>query len=103
MTRVVLTRQYYAEGATIGARTLLLGIGGITGNVTGNGASLWAYAAFALGLCASITGAAAMPADPARGEKLARNWCASCRIVANDRTVAQTTYHPSRRSHGNRN
>ena len=38
----------------------------------------------ALDLCASITGAAALPADPARGEKLARHWCASCHIVAND-------------------
>jgi mono/diheme cytochrome c family protein len=89
LTRVVLTRQYYAEGATIGARTLLLGIGGITrniiGDVTGNGALAFGrHAAFALGLCASITGAAAMPADPARGEKLARHWCASCHIVAND-------------------
>ena len=25
-----------------------------------------------------------MPADPVRGEKLARHWCASCHIVAND-------------------
>jgi mono/diheme cytochrome c family protein len=25
-----------------------------------------------------------MPAEPARGEKLARHWCASCHIVAND-------------------
>ena len=66
LTRVVLTRQYYAEGTTIG--TLLLGIGGITrniiGDVTGNGTLAFRrHAAFALGLCASITGAAATPAE----------------------------------------
>jgi mono/diheme cytochrome c family protein len=89
LTRSVLARQYYAGGTTTSAGTLPLGIGGITGNiigdVAGNGALAFGrYAAFALGLCASITGAAAMPADPARGEKLARHWCASCHIVAND-------------------
>ena len=95
LTRVVLTRQYYAEGATIGAGTLLLGIGEITGNVTGNGALAFGrHAAFALGLCASITGAAAMPADPARGEKLARHWCASCHIVANDQNRGADSVPP---------
>ena len=89
LTRVVLTRQYYAGGTTISAGTLLLGIGGTTSNiiggVAGNGALAFGRrAAFALGLWASITGAAAMPAEPARGEKLARHWCASCHIVAND-------------------
>jgi mono/diheme cytochrome c family protein len=89
LTRGVLARQYYAGGATISAGTLLLGIGGITGNIirddTGNGAlASGRHAALALGVWASITSAAAMPAEPARGEKLARHWCASCHIVAND-------------------
>jgi mono/diheme cytochrome c family protein len=89
LTRVVLVRQYCAGGTTISAGTLLLGIGGTTGNiicdVAGNGPLAFGrHAAFALGVWASITGAAAMPADPARGEKLARHWCASCHIVAND-------------------
>ena len=88
LTRVVLVRQYCAGGTTISAGTLLLGIG-TTGNiicdVAGNVALAFGrHAAFALGVWASITGAAAMPADPARGEKLARHWCASCHIVAND-------------------
>jgi mono/diheme cytochrome c family protein len=66
-----------------------LGNGGTTGSmigdVTGNGALAFGrHAAFALGVWASITGAAAMPADAARGEMLARHWCASCHIVAND-------------------
>jgi mono/diheme cytochrome c family protein len=85
LTRTVLTRQYYAEGATIGCQDIALG------HRRDNwqrhrqrGPAFGRHAAFALGLCASITGAAAMPADPARGEKLARNWCASCHIVAND-------------------
>jgi mono/diheme cytochrome c family protein len=66
-----------------------LGIGGTTGNimgdVAGNGVQAFGrHAALALGVWASITSAAAMPAEPARGEKLARHWCASCHIVAND-------------------
>ncbi len=28
----------------------------------------------------------AFAADPAQGEKLARRWCASCHVVANDQT-----------------
>ena len=89
MTRGVPARQYYAGGTTISAGTLLLGIGGTTGNimgdVAGNGALAFGrHAALALGVWASITSAAAMPAEPARGEKLARHWCASCHIVAND-------------------
>ena len=34
---------------------------------------------------------AAAPADPAHGEKLARQWCASCHVVASDQkgTVAE--------------
>jgi mono/diheme cytochrome c family protein len=89
LTRSVRARHYYAGGTTISAGTLLLGIGGTTGNIIGGtdgnrGAGLWARAGFALGVWASITSAAAMPAEPARGEKLARHWCASCHIVAND-------------------
>ena len=35
--------------------------------------------------------AAAAPADPTHGEKLARRWCASCHVVASDQkgTVAE--------------
>ena len=88
-TCVILTRQYYAGGTTISAGTLRLGIGGTIGNIIGDIASNGAlafgrHAALALGVWASITSAAAMPAEPARGEKLARHWCASCHIVAND-------------------
>ena len=55
------------------------------GEVAGNGAqALGRRAVLALGVWASITSAAAMPAEPARGEKLARHWCASCHIVATD-------------------
>ena len=40
--------------------------------------------AFALGVCAWVPSAEALPADVAHGEALARHWCASCHIVAND-------------------
>jgi mono/diheme cytochrome c family protein len=77
------------SGATISAGTVRLRNGGTTGSmirdVAINGTLAFGrHAALALGVWASITGAAAMPADAARGEKLARHWCASCRIVAND-------------------
>jgi mono/diheme cytochrome c family protein len=59
--------------------------GNIMGDVAGNGARAFGrYAVLALGVWASITSAAAMPAEPARGKKLARHWCASCHVVAND-------------------
>jgi mono/diheme cytochrome c family protein len=36
-------------------------------------------------LCAAASASAlADPADPARGENLARHWCAACHIVADD-------------------
>jgi mono/diheme cytochrome c family protein len=99
LTRGVLARQYYAGGATISAGTSLLGIGGTTGDimgdVAGNGALAFGrHLALALGLWASITSAAAMPAGPARGEKLARHWCASCHIVANDQKGGADTAPP---------
>jgi mono/diheme cytochrome c family protein len=40
----------------------------------------------ALGVCAWVPSAQALPADVAHGEALARRWCASCHIVANDQT-----------------
>jgi mono/diheme cytochrome c family protein len=39
-----------------------------------------------LGVCAWLPAAEALPADAAHGEALARRWCASCHIVANDQT-----------------
>ena len=42
--------------------------------------------AFALGVCAWVPSAEALPPDVAHGEALARRWCASCHIVANDQT-----------------
>lgn len=35
-----------------------------------------------------VTSGAARAADPARGETLARRWCASCHLVAKDQTRA---------------
>jgi mono/diheme cytochrome c family protein len=52
----------------------------------GRAAVLLRPAAFALGLCALLPAADALPADPAHGEVLAKRWCASCHIVANDQT-----------------
>ncbi len=43
-------------------------------------------AVFALALSAALSKSAAMPADTAHGEKLARQWCATCHIVAADQT-----------------
>ena len=42
--------------------------------------------ASALGLAASLANAAAMAADAAHGEQLARRWCAACHIVSSDQT-----------------
>jgi mono/diheme cytochrome c family protein len=39
-----------------------------------------------LGVCAWLPAAQALPADAAHGEALARRWCTSCHIVANDQT-----------------
>jgi len=42
--------------------------------------------AFAFALSAGLSNGAAMPADAAHGEQLARRWCAACHIVAADQT-----------------
>jgi len=42
--------------------------------------------AIVVGLCVRPPSAAALPADAAHGEALARRWCASCHVVANDQT-----------------
>jgi mono/diheme cytochrome c family protein len=39
-----------------------------------------------LALLAASAPGAAVPADPARGAKLAKQWCASCHIVSSDQT-----------------
>ena len=41
---------------------------------------------FALCVCAWPLTAKDLPADAAHGETLAKRWCASCHIVANDQT-----------------
>ena len=41
-------------------------------------------AAFALSVAVSTSAAA--PADPANGERLAKQWCAACHIVSADQT-----------------
>jgi mono/diheme cytochrome c family protein len=43
---------------------------------------------FALCACTWTPTAEALPADAAHGEALARRWCASCHIVANDQARA---------------
>ena len=40
----------------------------------------------AVALFAALANEAAVAADPAHGEQLARRWCASCHIVAADQT-----------------
>jgi mono/diheme cytochrome c family protein len=42
--------------------------------------------ALAFGLSVGLANAAAMAADAAHGEQLAKRWCASCHIVASDQT-----------------
>ena len=42
--------------------------------------------AFAFALSAALSKGAAMPADAAHGEQLAKRWCAACHIVAADQT-----------------
>jgi len=41
---------------------------------------------FAFALLAAISNGLAAPADPANGERLAKQWCASCHIVSADQT-----------------
>ncbi len=48
--------------------------------------SLMRSAALAFALSAALSKGAAMPADAAHGEQLARRWCAACHIVAADQT-----------------
>ncbi len=48
--------------------------------------SLMRCLAFAFALSAALTKGAAMPADAAHGEQLAKRWCAACHIVAADQT-----------------
>ncbi len=48
--------------------------------------SLMRCTAFAVALSAALSKGAAMPADAAHGEQLARRWCAACHIVAADQT-----------------
>lgn len=48
--------------------------------------SLMRCTAFAFALSAGLSKGAAMPADAAHGEQLARRWCAACHIVAADQT-----------------
>jgi mono/diheme cytochrome c family protein len=69
--------QYCAVGTTISAGTLLLGFDG-----TNSGLVPRILSRFAITIWAST--AAAVAAQPAPGEKLARHWCAPCHIVAND-------------------
>ncbi len=42
--------------------------------------------AFAFALSAALSTAAAAPADPGQGEKLAKRWCAACHVVGADQT-----------------
>jgi len=92
LTRGVLARQYYAGGTTISAGTLLLGFGGANSQYQ-RGTVLRTLAGFAIAIIWASTAAAA-PAQPARGEKLARHWCASCHIVASDQKGGSDTAPP---------
>ena len=57
------------------------------------GVAPWVLAGFVIAIIwASI--AAAAPAQPDHGEKLARHWCASCHIVANDQKGGSDTAPP---------
>jgi mono/diheme cytochrome c family protein len=53
---------------------------------TGSARCRRAAALMALGLSVAPLGEAAMAADAAHGEQLAKRWCASCHIVAADQT-----------------
>jgi mono/diheme cytochrome c family protein len=52
----------------------------------GTGAAGGRLAALAFVLSAALSNATAMPADAARGERLAKRWCAACHIVSADQT-----------------
>jgi mono/diheme cytochrome c family protein len=41
---------------------------------------------FAFALLATLSNGLAAPADPVNGERLAKQWCASCHIVSADQT-----------------
>ena len=41
---------------------------------------------FAFALFATLSNGVAAPADPVNGERLAKQWCASCHIVSADQT-----------------
>ncbi len=43
-------------------------------------------AVFAVALFATVSNSVAAPADPVNGERLAKQWCASCHIVSADQT-----------------
>jgi mono/diheme cytochrome c family protein len=51
-------------------------------------------AAFAWMLAAVALGAPALAADAANGERLARQWCASCHVVSVDQQQASTDAPP---------
>src|SRR5579872_1652606 len=56
--------------------------------------SMWPiFAGFSLAVCLSNVAGAA-PADPGHGEKLARQWCASCHVVAPDQRGVVTEAPP---------
>jgi mono/diheme cytochrome c family protein len=88
----MLVRQYCAVDTTISAGTLLLGFGGESLQDQ-RGAVFWACAGLAM-VIIWASPAAATPAQPDRGEKLARHWCASCHIVANDDKGGSDTAPP---------
>ena len=88
----MLIRQYCAIGTTISAGTLLLGFGEENSQLQ-RGVVLRALAGFTIAIISASTPAAA-PAQPARGEKLARHWCASCHIVASDQKGGSDTAPP---------
>jgi mono/diheme cytochrome c family protein len=97
LTGGMLVGQYCAVGTMISAGTLLLGFGGTNSHYK-RGLVLRTLAGFALAGFAIATiwasTAAAAPAQPALGEKLARHWCASCHIVASDQKGGSDTAPP---------
>jgi mono/diheme cytochrome c family protein len=76
----------------IGARTLLFGFGGENSQHK-RGVAPWVLAGFVIAIIWTSIAAAA-PAQPDHGEKLARHWCASCHIVANDEKGGSDTAPP---------
>jgi len=79
-------------GTIVSTGTLVLGFG------RQNSKHQWGVVLRALaGLAIAIiwtSAAAAAPAQPARGQKLARHWCASCHIVASDQKGGSDTAPP---------